>query len=108
MKRRILRFASAAALALAAAAVLAAKPWTWQALDLNRIVSPAQMTIVYDRDGEPAAEMGGVCEESYRPDPAAHAVYDRLYAEYGALHDLFGRGGSDVMKRLREIKRDAR
>lgn len=44
----------------------------------------------------------------YTPDPEAGAVYDRLYAEYLALHDYFGRGGSDVMKRLRAIAADAR
>jgi len=28
-------------------------------------------------------------------------LYDALYAEYVALHDYFGRGGNDVMKRLK-------
>jgi L-ribulokinase len=31
-------------------------------------------------------------------------VYDGLYAEYRLLHDYFGRGGNDVMKRLRAIR----
>ena len=35
------------------------------------------------------------------------AVYDRLYAEYSALHDYFGRGANDVMHRLRAIRREA-
>ena len=48
--------------------------------------------------------VAGVREGAYRPDTAAHAVYDALYREYVALHDLFGRGGSDVMKRLKEIR----
>ena len=30
--------------------------------------------------------------------------YETLYREYGALHDYFGRGGSDVMKRLKAIR----
>ena len=30
--------------------------------------------------------------------------YDKLYAEYNRLHDYFGRGGSDVMKRLKAIR----
>ena len=34
------------------------------------------------------------------------SVYDRLYAEYRRLHDYFGRGGNDVMKRLKSIKKD--
>ena len=40
---------------------------------------------------------------TFRPDPAAGAIYDELYAEYVALHDHFGRGGNDVMRRLRAI-----
>jgi len=41
---------------------------------------------------------------TYRPDPAAAAVYDELYSEYLALHDYFGRGSNDVMKVLRAIR----
>ena len=29
--------------------------------------------------------------------------YNKLYAEYMTLHDYFGRGGNDVMRRLRNI-----
>lgn len=49
--------------------------------------------------------MSGLLEGGYRPNPAAHAVYDRLYAEYRLLHDYFGRGGNEVMHRLRSIRR---
>jgi L-ribulokinase len=35
-------------------------------------------------------------------------VYDKLYEEYSILHDYFGRGANDVMKRLKEIKKQAR
>ncbi len=42
-------------------------------------------------------------DKVYHPDPAASAVYDRLFAEYVKLHDYFGRGGNNVMKTLREI-----
>ena len=31
-------------------------------------------------------------------------IYDKLYAEYKILHDYFGQGGNDVMKRLKAIK----
>ena len=41
---------------------------------------------------------------TYRPDPAAARVYDQLYEEYRMLHDYFGRGNNDVMKRLRTIR----
>ncbi len=40
----------------------------------------------------------------YEPDADRGRIYDRLYAEYTRLHDYFGRGGSDVMLRLRDIR----
>ena len=43
--------------------------------------------------------------ERYVPNAANAAVYDQLYAEYRRLHDLFGRGEDDAMKRLRTIQR---
>ncbi|RRQ76721.1 ribulokinase [Streptomyces griseofuscus] len=51
-----------------------------------------------------SAAMGRRQENAYTPDPARSAAYDRLYAEYRALHDHFGRGGSDVMHRLRALR----
>ena len=41
------------------------------------------------------------------PDEAAADAYDALYAEYLLLHDWFGRGGNDVMHRLRAMRREA-
>ena len=32
---------------------------------------------------------------------------DGLYKEYEQLHDYFGRGANDVMKRLKKLKREA-
>ncbi len=55
-----------------------------------------------------AAKMGKLKEETYRPIPENQAVYDKLYAEYVLLHDYFGRGANDVMKRLRKIRNQAR
>jgi L-ribulokinase len=34
-------------------------------------------------------------------------AYDELFAEYTLLHDYFGRGGNDVMHRLKAIQRRA-
>jgi L-ribulokinase len=51
--------------------------------------------------------MGSVDRATYTPDPAAADAYDALYAEYLLLHDWFGRGGNDVMHRLKAIRRDA-
>ncbi|MBE6560242.1 MAG: ribulokinase [Ruminococcaceae bacterium] len=56
---------------------------------------------------EAAAAMSRVKEQKYIPDAAAHAQYEKLYAEYVCLHDYFGRGANDVMKRLKDIRREA-
>nr|WP_281386607.1 ribulokinase [Jiangella mangrovi] len=54
-----------------------------------------------------AAAMGNVERGVFQPDPDRAKAYDALYAEYVTLHDYFGRGGNDVMHRLRAIKRAA-
>ena len=51
-----------------------------------------------------AAAMGRVRRGVYRPDERAADAYDELFAEYRRLHDHFGRGGDDVMHRLRRIR----
>ena len=48
--------------------------------------------------------MAHLKDEIYTAIPENQAVYDRLYAEYVTLHDYFGRGANDVMKRLKAIK----
>lgn len=58
----------------------------------------------YDSVIEAAGVMGRVEEKSYKPVPENVAVYEKLYQEFKLLHDYFGRGGNDVMKRLRKIK----
>ena len=44
--------------------------------------------------------LGSRVDAVYRPIPEHTAVYGRLFSEYLTLHDYFGRGGNDVMKRL--------
>ena len=51
-----------------------------------------------------AVAMGGKHQAVYLPDPVSADVYDRLYAEYLLLHDYFGRGGNEVMHRLRGVR----
>ena len=58
----------------------------------------------YDSIVEASREMGGLLDVIYRPNPENARVYDRLYAEYARLHDYFGRGENDVMKRLKAIQ----
>lgn len=62
----------------------------------------------YDSIFEAAKVMGKVEERTYKPIPAHVAQYEKLYAEFKILHDYFGRGANDVMKRLKAIKADAR
>jgi L-ribulokinase len=54
-----------------------------------------------------AAVMGRLRPAAVLPDPADAKVYDLLYAEYTRLHDYFGRGGNDVLHRLRAIRKEA-
>jgi L-ribulokinase len=58
----------------------------------------------YDSVFEAAAHMAHVQKLTYRPRPAHHEVYNRLFREYQTLHDYFGRGANDVMKRLKAMK----
>jgi L-ribulokinase len=58
----------------------------------------------YDSIVEAARKMARIREETFKPIPHNAAVYDKLYEEYNRLHDYFGRGGNDVMKRLKAIK----
>lgn len=51
--------------------------------------------------------MGSAPAEVYTPVPENVEAYNALFAEYTTLHDYFGRGGNDVMHRLKAIQRDA-
>ncbi len=62
----------------------------------------------YDSIIDAAGVMGRVEEKSYRPVAGNVAAYEKLYQEFKKLHDYFGRGGNDVMKRLRKIRAEAR
>ncbi len=63
-----------------------------------------------DRGGYPdifsaSENMAGLKDEEYLPAEEASSIYNKLYQEYERLHDYFGRGENDVMKRLKKIKR---
>ena len=62
----------------------------------------------YDSIAEASRADGPARRRALRARPANRAVYDELYAEYRRLHDLFGRGGDDVMKRLKTIQQESR
>lgn len=55
-----------------------------------------------------ARVMAHLKEDKYTPDLENQKIYEKLYAEYVLLHDYFGRGSNDVMKRLKAIKSEAR
>jgi L-ribulokinase len=51
--------------------------------------------------------MGRLDEAVYVPNEANADAYDALYADYSELHDYFGRGTNDVMKRLKTARKKA-
>ncbi|MCT1397941.1 ribulokinase [Paenibacillus sp. p3-SID867] len=61
----------------------------------------------YDSIIDAAEKMARVKEETFKPIPEHVEVYEQLYQEYSKLHDYFGRGENDVMKRLKRIKQTA-
>ncbi|KGA98504.1 ribulokinase [Alkalihalobacillus alcalophilus ATCC 27647 = CGMCC 1.3604] len=58
----------------------------------------------FDTIHEAAQKMGRVKKRTYKPKPENVAIYDKLFEEYNTLHDYFGRGANDVMKRLKSYK----
>ena len=60
----------------------------------------------YDSIFEASHHMAHLRDEHYIPNPEAKNVYDMLYKEYERLHDYFGRGENDVMKRLKSMRAD--
>lgn len=63
---------------------------------------------VYRDIAEASRHMSRVHEDVYRPIEENRRVYDALYREYETLHDYFGRGENDVMKRLKKIQRESK
>jgi L-ribulokinase len=62
----------------------------------------------YDTIYEASQAMAHLRDEVYTPNLEYKPVYDQLYAEYVLLHDYFGRGENDVMKRLKSLKASVR
>jgi L-ribulokinase len=60
----------------------------------------------YDSIFEAAKHMARVQKLIFKPRAERHAIYDQLFTEYRTLHDYFGRGANDVMKRLKALKRE--
>ena len=62
----------------------------------------------YDSIFEAAEKMAFLRDEVYHPQVENSKSYDKLFAEYIVLHDYFGRGANDVMKRLKALKAEAK
>ncbi len=58
----------------------------------------------YDTIAEASKHMARLRDEAYHPIAENKEVYDQLFAEYVILHDYFGRGANDAMKRLKDLK----
>lgn len=52
-----------------------------------------------------AGAMGKLKDTVYTPIEENVKIYDTLYEEYNILHDYFGKGTNDVMKRLKSLKK---
>ncbi len=55
---------------------------------------------------EAARRMFPAQRVSHKPNAMSHATYQKLFAEYRRLHEYFGRGENDVMKRLRALRNE--
>jgi L-ribulokinase len=69
-------------------------------------VAAGEQASGYDTIFEAARHMAHLREEMFNPNPRNKEIYDRLYREYVTLYDSFGRGGNDVMKRLKSLREE--
>jgi L-ribulokinase len=60
----------------------------------------------YESIFEASKHMARLRAETFTPIPYNQDLYDRLYREYVILHDYFGRGANDVMKRLKRMREE--
>ncbi|WP_394121983.1 ribulokinase [Planococcus donghaensis] len=58
----------------------------------------------FDSILEATSKMARIKDQVITPIPENVVVYESLYKEYSILHDYFGRGENDMMKRMRAIR----
>ena len=58
----------------------------------------------YDSIQDASAAMAPKNAHIYKPIADNVRIYEELYREYAILHDYFGRGINNVMKRLKKIR----
>jgi L-ribulokinase len=73
---------------------------------LGSAIHAAVAAGVYTYVNQAAEVMGRVNKHVYTPNEERAKQYDALYREYLELHDYFGRGANNVMKRLKQMKRE--
>lgn len=79
-------------------------PRSLQASGLGAAIHGAVAAGAFPDFASAAAQMSGGFVRSFKPHAEAHAIYERVYAEYMALHDLFGRAADGPMQRLKALK----
>jgi L-ribulokinase len=79
-----------------------------QAPALGAAMHAAVAAGVYPTIQAAAEKMASPTNETVQPIPENTAIYDQLFAEYVLLHDYFGRGENDVMKRLKKLRNQVR
>jgi L-ribulokinase len=73
---------------------------------LGSAIHAAVAAGLYSNVNQAAEVMGRVNKHVYLPNEERSQQYDALYREYLELHDYFGRGANNVMKRLKQMKRE--
>ncbi|MBQ9027892.1 MAG: hypothetical protein IJ110_03900 [Lachnospiraceae bacterium] len=69
------------------------------------IAAAGESVTGYRNANEIAAKLGKMQDKVYTPAQEQSRIYDDLYADYLALHEYFGKGGSDVKSRLNHLRR---
>ncbi len=87
---------------------VAKRPQTCSALGaaIHAAAAAGRQAGGYKTIPEAAENMAHLQSLTYRPRPENREIYNRLFQEFQTLHDYFGRGENDVMKRLKALRRE--
>jgi L-ribulokinase len=75
-----------------------------QAPALGSAIHAAVAAGAYASITEAAENMGKIRQNVYTPIANHQKIYDQIFNEYQSLHDYFGRGTNNVMKRLKTLR----
>ncbi len=78
-----------------------------QAPALGSAIHAAVAAGAYASITEAAEKMGKIRQNVYTPIVRHQKIYDQIFSEYQSLHDYFGRGTNNVMKRLKALRSGA-